>query len=218
MLKKLTALLGSLGLMMCVFTTNTYAEGFTAGISGMIGRVTTDGNEKEKTSAGDKETTNHDEKEMFYGADLFVEYEFSNGLAFGVSYVPVDAELGSGKRTDTDSSGDSGTDTGDRSASADLEDLTTYYLTKTIGDNGWYGVLGYHSATITTTETLPTSTYGNADINGYQLGFGKKVNDNVRYELSYSDFESISLTSSNDSTQLINADADALVFKVGLSF
>ena len=34
----------------------------------------------------------------------------------------------------------------------------------------------------------------------------------------YSDFESISLTSSNDSTQKINADADAIVFKVGLSF
>ena len=218
MLKKLTALVGSLGLIMCVFTTNTYADGFTAGISGMLGRVTTDGNEKEKTGDGDKETTSHSEKETFVGADLFVEYGFSNGLAFGVSYVPMDTELGSGSRTDTDSSGDTGTDTGTRTASADLEDLTTYYLTKTLGDSGWYGLLGYHSATITTSETLPTSTYGNVDINGYQVGLGKMVNDNIGYELSYSDFESISLTSSNDSTQLINADADALVFKLKLSF
>ena len=34
-------------------------------------------------------------------ADIFVEKELANGTSIGVSYVPVDIELGSGKRTDT---------------------------------------------------------------------------------------------------------------------
>ena len=41
MFKKLTTLLGSLGLIMCVFTTNASSDGFTAGVSGMIGFVET---------------------------------------------------------------------------------------------------------------------------------------------------------------------------------
>ena len=218
MLKKLTALVGSLGLIMCVFTTNASSDGFTAGVSGMIGFVETTGSEKEKTGAGDKETTNESEGESFMAGSLFAEYEFSNGLAFGIDYVPGDADLGSGKRTDTAATSDAGVDTGDRSASATLTDLYTIYAKKTFGDNGWYLLAGYHDATIETTESLPTSTYPNVDLNGYQVGIGKQSTDHVRYELSYSDFDDVSVASTNDSTQKVNADADVIIFKVGLSF
>ena len=39
-----------------------------------------------------------------------------------------------------------------------------------MGSNGWYALLGGHLAQVTTTETLPNSSYGNEDIYGYQVG------------------------------------------------
>ena len=40
-------------------------------------------------------------EEAFYGADLFIEVVGDNGATLGLSYVPVDLEIGSGSRTDT---------------------------------------------------------------------------------------------------------------------
>ena len=69
---------------------------------------------------------------------------------------------------------------------------------------------------MTTSETLPNSSYGDADLNGYQVGLGKK-GDNFKIEAFYSDFEDIKLTSTGGSAaHVIEADADA--FGLKLSF
>ena len=79
-----------------------------------------------------------------------------------------------------------------------------------------YAVLGYMDAEVATAETLPTSSYGDASINGFQYGLG--VNrDRMRIEIVYSDFDSISLTSSAN-TNKIEADADALNAKLSFAF
>ena len=221
MYKKLIALMGSIGLLLSV-ATSANAEGWTAGVSGMVGFVSTDGSESEKTGAGAKETHNHSTGELFAGGSLFAEYEFSNGLAFGVDMVPADAELGSGSRIDSggtaENKGDDGNSAGTFTASADLTDLYTLYVKKTLGQSGLYALLGYHDATITTTESLPTSTYGDASVNGTQVGIGYQATDNMRFQLTYSDFDSIELKSTNDATQKIKADADAIYLKIGLHF
>ena len=64
---------------------------------------------------------------------------------------------------------------------------------------------------VSTDETLHTSSYGDQNINGFQYAIGKN-SGNLRYELSYSDFDDISLTSSNGDK--ITADADNLMFKL----
>ena len=222
MLKKIIALIGSFGLLLSVTTISANAEGFTAGVSGMVGFLSTDGSESEKTGSGDKETHKHESGELFAGASIFAEYEFANGLAFGVDMVPADAELGSGSRIDSggtaENKDDLGNSAGTFKASADLTDLYTVYVKKTLGQSGLYALLGYHDATITTTETLPTSTYKNAEVNGTQVGLGYQASENLRFQLTYSDFDSIELKSSNDATQKIKADADAIYLKVGLHF
>ena len=86
-----------------------------------------------------------------------------------------------------------------------------------MGSDGFYGLVGYHFATITTTETLNESSYGNEDITGYQIGFGKR-NGNVKLELTYSDFEDISLTATGGGTNSISADADALALRLSYGF
>ena len=137
-----------------------------------------------------------------------------NGYVFGVDYVPLDIELGSGKRTDAAGSPANDDQTGARSASANIENLITIYTHIPLGPV--YGVLGYHDADITTDETLPTSTYGDASVNGIQYGIGIK-GERIRVELAYSDFDSISLTSSAN-TNKITADADATALKISYSF
>ena len=182
----------------------------------MTGQVSTSGTETEGTAA-DTSVRDKSIDEFFYGADLFAEFVADNGMTVGLSYVPVDFELGSGSRTDVDGSDPAENDNGTRTASADVTDLTTLYTNIPMGSNGWYGLLGYHMATITTAETLNESSYGNDDITGYQVGIGQRI-DKFKYELSYSDFEDISLSSSGGNTNSITADADAVTFRLSIGF
>ena len=185
------------------------------GVTLHIGQYETDGSETEKTVSGvTSEVNSHTEKEIFYGASVYLEREFGNGYVLGLDWVPVDIELGSGERTDADD-GNASDDDGTRKASADIENLFTIYTHIPVGP--MYVLLGYHDADITTTETLPTSTYGDASVNGIQYGLGVK-SDNIRLEVAYSDFDSIELTSTDSSTQKINADADALAFRFSYGF
>ena len=182
----------------------------------MTGQVSTDGTESEGTAA---DTSNRSKSidELFIGGDLFMEFVADSGMTYGISYVPVDVELGSGERTDVNGSDAAENDDGTRSASADVSDLMTLYTNIPVGDSGWYGLLGYHFATIETSETLNTSSYPDEDITGYQIGLGQRI-DKFKYELSYSDFEDINISSTGGGTNSVSADADALTFRISFGF
>ena len=184
---------------------------------GLIGGQTeVSGTETEGTAA-DTSTRTKTIKEVFMGADLFAENIFDNGLTIGLSLVPLDVELGSGSRTDVDGDDAAENDDGTRTASADLEFLTTLYANVPIGSAGWYGLLGAHFTTVKTDETLNESSYGDEDIFGAQIGLGLR-GDNLKYELAYSDFEDINLSATGGGTNSIAADADALTFRISFGF
>ena len=183
------------------------------GASLMVGQADTSGHELEAGSASDKNSKSI--KETFIGGSIFIEAVGDNGLTVGLDYVPLDVELGSGKRTDP--SGTTGRDSGTRSASADVVNLITLYTNIPVGTGGYYGLLGVHSATVETSETLPTSTYGNEDILGLQVGVGLR-SGNAKFEFSYSDFEDITLNGKGGNSNKIEADADAMMFKVAYGF
>ena len=187
------------------------------GVGLPLGQVETDGTETEGTAADTSDRTKSI-KEQFIGADIFAEFVTDGGLAFGIKYIPMDIELGSGARTDVDGSDPAENDNGTRSASADLTDFYTVYANMPVGGNGWYATLGYHQATVTTTETLNESSYGNADIDGYEIGLGKNLDDNLRMELSYHDFDDISLSATGGGTNSISANADAVTFRLAYGF
>ena len=107
----------------------------------MAGQASTSGTETEGTAA---DTSNRSKSidEFCVGADIFVEKELGNGMIFGVSYVPVDVELGSGNRTDTNGSDPAENDDGTRKASADLADLITLYGNFPVGGGGAYAYPG----------------------------------------------------------------------------
>jgi hypothetical protein len=185
------------------------------GVTFMTGQFNTDGSESEKSGDKGPETNNKSVKEFFYGASVYVEGETEGGNIVGIDYVPLALELGSGQRTDTGANGDTGDD-GTYKASADVEHLITLYTNIPMGGNDGYGLLGIHYAEITTSETLPNSTYGDETVFGAQIGYGVKKG-NLKYELSYSDFESISLASTSGASS-VKADADALTFKIAYGF
>ena len=213
-MKKLLAVFTVLSML---FALPASAAEMNFGFSLMAGQFDTEGSETEKTVSGvTSEKTTKSLSENFYGGSLFAEIEADNGIIIGVDYVPLDIKLGSGARTDSSSGADvaSEADTGDRSAEANIKDLYTIYTHVPVGPV--YAVLGYMDADVSTTETLPTSSYGDASINGWQYGLGVK-RDSMRFEIAYSDFDSISLTSSAN-TNKIEADADALNAKLSFAF
>ena len=201
--------------LMLVSLTTAKAE-IQYGLALIAGQTGASGTENEGT-ASDTSDRSKNIEEVFAGGDIFVEHVGDN-FTFGVSYVPLEIDLGDGKRTDTSTGADvaSEADTGTRSASAELEDLFTLYTNIPMGGN-YYGLAGLHFTTVTTSETLPNSSYGNEDIYGVQVGFGVKEG-NSKIELFYSDFEDISLTSSGGNSNSISADADALTLRFSYGF
>ena len=187
------------------------------GVSLMYGELDTSGHELESNSASDKNSKSI--SETFYGGSLFVEGRDDSGFAIGIDYVPLNLDLGSGKRTDSSTGADdtSEADTGTRSASAEVSNLITLYTNIPVGSGGYYGLLGLHFTTIETDETLPNSTYGDEDVFGLQVGLGLR-SGNMKYEFSYSDFEDITLNSSGGNSNKIEADADAMMFKIAYGF
>ena len=213
-MKKLLAVFTVLSML---FALPASAVEMNFGFSLMAGQFDTDGSETEKTVSGvTSEKTTKSLSEDFIGGSIFAEVEADNGIIIGLDYVPLDIKLGSGARTDSSSGADvaAEADTGDRSAEANVKDLFTIYTHVPVGPV--YAVLGYMDADVTTSESLPTSTYGDASINGWQYGLGVK-RDSMRFEIAYSDFDSISLTSSAN-TNKIEADADALNAKLSFAF
>ena len=213
-MKKLLAVFTVLSML---FALPASAVEMNFGFSLMAGQFDTDGSETEKTVSGvTSEKTTKSLSEDFIGGSIFAEVEADNGIIIGLDYVPLDIKLGSGARTDSSSGADvaAEADTGDRSAEANVKDLFTVYAHYPVGPA--YAILGYMSADVATAETLPTSSYGDASINGWQYGLGVK-RDRMRFEIAYSDFDSISLTSSAN-TNKIEADADALNAKLSFAF
>jgi hypothetical protein len=199
---------------MLILSFSSLKADVNVGVSFMAGQLDTSGHELENGATTDKNTKSF--KEIFLGGSVFVEHVTDSGLAFGIDYVPVDVEIGDGKRTDTSTG--TGSVGGNRSASASLEDLITVYANVPLGSNGVYALAGYHTVDVTTTETLPTASYGNKEINGYQVGIGKR-GDNFKFEAFYSDFEDISITATGGKgSHKVNADADAMGFKLAFFY
>ena len=204
--KYLKTLLGSLAIT--AFSISSAYSGM--GVSLMLGQVETDGTETERTVSGvTSETNSASKSEQYYGASIFIEGDVGP-LKVGLDVVPFKISLGEGKRTDTTSDGNEFTqEDATVSAEATLDFLKTIYVHYPVGE--YYAGLGYHMTDVSTDEKLHNSSYGDASIEGIQYAVGKN-SGNLRYEVSYSDFDDISLTGSNGDK--ITADADNLMFKV----
>ncbi len=212
MIKKINIFVATLVFM---FFTSVNAE-IKMGFSLIAGQSDISGTETEGT-ATDTSDRSKDITEQFIGADIFFEKIMDDGTTYGISLVPLDIELGSGKRVDTGAGQDVTTEADKHTAEAkaSLQNLFTAYTNIPVG--AFYALLGVHYTTVETDEKLLTSTYDDVDIFGAQVGFGMR-SGNLKYELSYSDFEDINISSTSGNINSISADADALLFKVSYGY
>ena len=212
MIKKINI---SVATLIFMFFTSVNAE-IKMGFSLIAGQSDISGTETEGT-ATDTSDRSKDITEQFIGADIFFEKIMDDGTTYGVSLVPLDIEIGSGKRVDTGAGQDvtSEADKHTAEAKASLQNLFTAYTNIPVG--AFYALLGVHYTTVETDEKLLTSTYDDVDIFGAQVGFGMR-SGNLKYELSYSDFEDINISSTSGNINSITADADALLFKVSYGY
>ena len=215
-MKKLLGVL-SVCVMSLIYIAPVSAD-WGAGVTLHVGEYETDGSETEATVSGiTSEVTNHSEKEGFYGASVYVEKELANGFVVGLDWVPMDVSLGARSRDDAAANTDTGNDSGARKAEAELSNLFTLYANVPFGPG--YVLLGIHQVDVNTIETLPTSSYGNETIQGYQLGYGF-TNGTASIEAFYSDFEDISITGTGSAPaqNKVDADADTIGLKLKLAF
>ena len=211
-----------IALIMLSFTSASYAE-MKYGVSGALTFIDASGTE---TEGGEKNSGDADN--IVAIPSLFAEYAFSDTVSVGIDYIPLSADVSdkTKKRTDTETSVTGTTTTTSTSrtqtAQAELENHITLYANYNMG-NGLYFKGGVAQVTLNTDESLGTgSKYGEEDIMGYVIGFGVD-SGNWRTELTYTDYEDISLTSSVARTGVttnnkIDADLDTVALRVSYAF
>ena len=207
--------------------TKAIAVDMTLGVSGAIVNLQAEGHETE-TGAVSAETTNASVSNMFGAGSIFAEAQFGR-IAFGVDYIPMDADVSDRTHTRTDSE-TSVTDTATevstartQTAAAEVSDHLTLYANFYVNDS-FYLHLGHASLDVSTNESLDTgSKYGNVSIDGIQYGFGFQMTDNFRLEAAYTDYDDVSITSSVARTDVstnnkISADLDTTQLKLSYHF
>lgn len=207
---------------MLALTGKAFAE-MSYGVSAALTKIKASGTE---TEGGEKSTGSADNIVVI--PSLFVEYAYSDTISIGLDYIPLSADVSdkTKKRTDIETSvtGTATTTSTSRSqsAQAELDNHITLYGHYNMSDT-MYVKFGVVQVDVNTQETLGTgSSYGNETLNGGLLGFGAK-SGNSRFELVYTDYEELSLTSTVARTDVttnnkIEADLDTIAFKYSYAF
>ena len=163
---------------------------------------------------------------------IFAEYTMDalNGLTVGFDYIPGKADVNANDltRTSTDQgSGTSGSTSGatKRTANAEISNHMTLYAELPVGSLGTFVKLGYAEVDLKTTDSSDNTNaglYGNKTMSGILYGLGWKANmdSGMYYKLqgSYTDYDSISLTSTSGNTVTGELDVMQVGLAIGYAF
>tara|TARA_B100001057_G_C22722879_1_gene900431 strand:+ start:306 stop:983 length:678 start_codon:yes stop_codon:yes gene_type:complete len=195
------------------------AKELRIGVAAGFTNVNADGTETMKDS-GKENTTEASENAII--PSIFAEFAADNGFGLGIEHVPGSADINSKTRSRSD---DDEETTGDNTAAAEVDGLTSIYLIKSF-ENGFFLKVGKTSTTVNTKEVLATgSVYKNADVDGSLIGLGfTNTADNgvfVRVSGEYTDYDNIKLTSQTadavtGTTNTIDASVDTVAFKLSV--
>ena len=206
-----------------VFSGGAMAAETNFGVSAQIVSLEASGTE---TEGG--ETNSKDISHVFPVGSIFAE-RTGERFTVGLDWIPFDADVSSKthKRTDTETSvtgtATATTTSRTQTAQAAIQNHLTLYGEMMIKDTPYYAKAGYIHVTVDAQESLGTgSKYGTADINGVLIGAGVR-NGNIKMEVTYTDYDNVSLTSSVARTGVttnnkVTADLDATAFKISYVF
>ena len=168
-----------------------------------------------ETQEGDSEKNNGSASNEVAIGSIFVENNFGK-FSLGLDYIPFKTDVSKNvkSRSETDLNAAVSTSVTNK-AQAELSNHITIYALYPFS-NGAFIKAGVAQVDVETQESLGTgSTYGNDTIYGGQIGVGFG-NDNWRLALEYTDYETISLTSS--ASNKIDADIDTTAVKLSYNF
>ena len=207
------------------------AGGWGVGIIGAAGTVDTSGSEREGT--GDKEKTSVEEHASVLYGSIFAEYTFGEmyGMTLGVSYTPMDRDLGVKSRTDTASDADDpgSADAGTYTAKADISNHATIYIEPTFMPTDNFGLYlkgGVSRVVVNSLESIAlgedSSAYGNETVLGGMLGLGAKVvhDSGLMFKLEYTKtiYETVKMTSTSGNKNIISADPEIEAFRLAIGY
>lgn len=192
---------------------NAHAVGFKVGGSITAGVFEVDGATERNEDATINSASEGDEAEGLFGiGSIFTEVSFTDNISIGLDYVPHTLEsnqvsnekevlAGSGKTVGTNVT---------NIAEVHIEEIVTAYASLYLNENV-YAKAGIIQADVITVETLGTGgAYPNTDMDGIVVGIGyDKSLDNglfFRLEANYTEFDSVKVTNSVDSTKSITVD------------
>ena len=200
-------------------------EGFGLGAAVGYYKVSADGTETEGTAADTSDRTESVSNNVFLPA-LFAEFEASNGFRLGFEYTPVAADVSDKVKQRSETavgvSGESTDGAITRKAQAEVDGHYVVYAELPVYNN-WYIRAGYTELDVTTTENSQTDggNYGNkSGLSGYNVGLGTtgSAGANGYYKLAfeYTDFDTLSLSSTSNNS--ISADLDTMALRYSLGY
>jgi hypothetical protein len=188
------------------------------GVSGAIHSMDVSGKETLRQSSKTSTASKSNDASV---PEIFVEAFNDSGFAFGLSYIPV-RELGKKTRSDANTGGD----TGDYTANAELDNVISIYadipLVSVMSAKA-YAKVGVQHVTIKTLEALNSGTvYADQSVLGTTIGLGVKgdlpfANMYAKFEGTYTDFEDYTSTDTVSNNK-IEADLDETAIRLSLGY
>tara|TARA_B100001093_G_scaffold320622_1_gene305957 strand:+ start:721 stop:1407 length:687 start_codon:yes stop_codon:yes gene_type:complete len=201
-------------------------EGFSVGVAFNQTAFMGTGKETMTGSGGNTTKTKITEEEGAFEdtvGSIFGEYAANDKISIGIEMFLEDVKTPENlniQQTKTTGAGNI-----KNRVKASFEDHTTLYANINLAF-GTYLKLGYVMVDVATQESLATgSKYGNVNTNGYTVGLGYQYNAPngvfVRGEISATDYDDVSATSTTDSSKQIqvnNMYGAIGALKIGKSF
>ena len=214
-------------------TSVAYAGSFGLGVTGSYTKIEASGS---VTDVNETSTKAVDNNEII--GSIYAEYSFNdaswasagNGFTLGAQYTPGSANVSDKVFTGTDAETSiTGTaaevsNTRTRTAQADVENYYNYYIELPVFKS-IYVKAGMSSIDVNTKDTDTGSnagTYGNATLDGTNLGIGFKgvTNSNIVWKLAYEEtnFDTLKLTSTTGNTLSADLDTSEVNLSIGYRF
>ena len=209
--------------------------GFAVGLKAISGDIDTSGSEQERATANTNayEVIKTTKSASVDFGSVFAEFSGRDGFfgfTTGVEAIPGSATLGSGSRTDTDLSGGSeGGTSKTYTASADVENLITFYVEPTLylaEGFGLYAKAGVTTLDLKTLESISSGTdsavYPDATMVGGVLGAGIRYQHSsgflVKLEHTDTNFRPYTAEATTGNKNIIKAEIDYTATSLALGW
>ena len=218
MKKLVVSILFLLGLI-----TNSYATGsvgFTISSADVNSSVKDD-----IDSNGTTDTTKSLSNDVAF-ASIFFEKAVNDNLSVGLDFIPFEAEFESRSTTQTSRTDDTTDTSGTNKGNADVSRHLTFYVQpqkEIISGLKVFGTLGLVRADVESTVQSVSSTDKTVeqDLEGIKLGLGLKKETGfgfIKLEYSETDYDDVSVTTSNNTKVTADIDTEILALSVARSF